>query len=119
MPLSAISSITSSVSSIVTGASVAPTCTIRPGLAAVKVGEALDRLGAVEGEDRVEVGAQRAVAGRLLPALALVGAEVLDLERPAVRDVEQALARGVDREATEIAGDPAPTELLGHRSRCS
>ena len=35
------------------------------GLAAVEVDEALDGLGAVEGEDRVEVGAERAVAGCL------------------------------------------------------
>ena len=43
----------------------------------------------------------------------LVGAEVLDVEGAAVGDVQQALARGVDGEAAEVAPDPAAVELLG------
>ena len=45
--------------------------------------------------------------------LALVLAEVLDDERLHAGDAEQALARGVDGEASEVAGDPAAVELFG------
>jgi hypothetical protein len=78
----------------------------------VEVGEAFDGIGTVEGEDRVQVRAERTVARLDLPSLALVGAEVLDLERSAVWNIEEPLPRRVDREATEIARDPASPEAL-------
>jgi hypothetical protein len=59
-----------------------------------------------------------AVRGELsdLPLLAFVFAEVLDDEGLHVGDAEQALAGGVDGEASEIAGDPAAVELFGDGS---
>lgn len=47
-----------------------------------------------------------------MPLLALVFAEVLDDEGLRV-DAEQALAGGVDGEASEVAGNPAAVELFG------
>ncbi len=48
-----------------------------------------------------------------LPLLAFVLAEILDDERLHASDAEQALAGGVDGEASEVAGDPAAIELFG------
>ena len=99
------------------------------GLSAVEVGEAFDRLGAVEREDRVQVRPKSAVACRDLPALALVGTEVLDVERLAVGDASSrfrvvwianrprshAIQRRPSRSAT--AGSvPAPTKKSATRS---
>ena len=50
---------------------------------------------------------------RRLPQLALVLAEVLHDEGRKVRNREEPLTRGVNREAAEVARDPASTELLG------
>ena len=52
-----------------------------------------------------------------LPSLALVGAEILDVERAAVGYVEQSLPSRVDGEAAEVAADPAPAEPLRDRQR--
>lgn len=88
------------------------------GLTAVQVLEALDRLCAVERENRVEVPAESAVAGVLAPALALVGAEVPDLEGVAIRDVEQTLAGRIDREAAKVTPNPPAVQLLGDDESC-
>ncbi len=88
-------------------------------------GPAVERRGPVELEDELDVGTValgcmfrsfRPVLGELagLPQLPLVLAEVLDDEGPHVGDVEQPLAGGVDGEAAQIAGDPAPVQLLSH-----
>ncbi len=45
--------------------------------------------------------------------LPFVFAEVLDDERLHVWDAEQALARGVDGEASKVAGYPAAIECFG------
>jgi hypothetical protein len=85
----------------------------------MEMGEAIDGLGPVEGQDRVEVTTQHLVARHLLPALALVGTQVLDVEGLAVWDVQKALACGVDGEAAQITPDPAAPELLGGDKSCS
>lgn len=51
-----------------------------------------------------------------LPLLALVLAEVLNDERLHAGDAEQALADGVNGEASEVASNPAAVELLGNGS---
>ena len=48
-----------------------------------------------------------------LPRLAFIFAEILDNERFHAGNGEQALARGVDGKAAEVAGNPPPTELFG------
>src|SRR5581483_7287388 len=47
----------------------------------------------------------------------LVLAEVPHGERPHAGDLQEALARRVDGEAAEVAGDPAAVELLGDGGR--
>ena len=74
---------------------------------------------AVELQDETAVvgdhgrGLRRAAELRRLPRLALVLAQVLDDERFDVRDAQQPLARGVDGEAAQVAGDPAAAQLFG------
>src|SRR5262249_12339032 len=48
-----------------------------------------------------------------LPLLPLVLAQVLDDEEPDALDGEEALVGGMDGEASEVAGDPAPSEFFG------
>jgi hypothetical protein len=95
----------------------------RTALAAVDVGVG-QGLGMIQVQDEVNVGRHRGLIrlrrllvaeGHPLPVLALVLAEVEDLEGLAVRDAEQALAGGVDREAAEVAADPAAVEFFGDR----
>ena len=72
-------------------------------LLAVKGGEPVNRLCAKEGRNGVEVGGKSVVFRLSLPALSLIGAEVLYLEGPAVRDAQESLTLtgGVDRESTQ------------------
>ena len=56
---------------------------------------------------------------RDLPLLALVLAEVLHHERLHAGDAEQALARGVDGESSQVTGNPAAVELFGDSSGCA
>ena len=93
-----------------TGASVAPTWTARPGLLAVEVGEAGHWLRVEELEQELVVLPDGLAGVDALPVAALVAAEVEHLERPAAGDVEEALAGGVDGEAAEVGGDPSATE---------
>ena len=85
---------------------------------------AADRRGVIELKDELAVGGFTffllrqpvfAVRGELgdLPLLALVLAEVLDDERLHAGDAKEALAGRVDREASEVAGNPAAIELFG------
>ena len=89
-------------------------------LDAVQPRVALEGPRAVELQDEAAVvgdhgrGLRRAAELRGLPRLALVFAQVLDDERFDVLDAEQPLARGVDGEAPQVAGDPAAVQLLGH-----
>jgi hypothetical protein len=96
------------------------------GLDAVQPNVAADRRGVVKLKDEFAVGGSRvlfcssslslAVGGKLgdLPLLALVFAQVLHDEGLHIGDAEQALARGVDGEASEVAGDPAAVEFFGN-----
>jgi len=79
------------------------------------VGEPVNRLCTEEGKNGVEVGGKSVVSRLSLPALSLIGAEVLYLEGPAVRDVQESLTLtgGVDRESTQVGADPAAAEFLG------
>ena len=51
--------------------------------------------------------------GHTLPVLSFVFTEVEDLEGLAAFDAEEALSCNVDREATEVATDPAAAKFLG------
>ena len=92
-------------------------------LDAVQPRVALERPRAVELQDEAAVvgdhgrGLRRAAELRGLPRLALVFAQVLDDERFDILDAEQPLARGVDGEAPQVAGDPAAVELFGDGRR--
>ena len=97
-----------------------------PAFLAVEMGEAGNRLCAVELEDESQVLVEHLLSAALvlfvakgdpLPVLALVLAEVEDLERPATLDVQKALAGHVDGPAREVAADPAAAQLLGHSER--
>ena len=94
------------------------------GFHAVQPDVAADRSGVVKLQDKLAVGGFAfflfrqpvfAVRGELsdLPLLALVFAEILDNERFNIGDSEQAFARGVDGEASKIAGNPTAVELFG------
>ena len=74
-------------------------------LLAVKGGEPVNRLCAKEGRNGVEVGGKSVVFRLSLPALSLIGAEVLYLEGPAVRDAQESLTLtgGLDRESIQEA----------------
>ena len=88
-------------------------------LDAVQPGVAVERPRAVEVQDEAAVvgGHGRAPAPpRRTPPPARPGARTCpgSGRRTAhVRDAEQPLARGVDGEAPQVAGDPAPVQLLG------
>ena len=93
-------------------------------LLAVQVLHARQRLRAVELEDELKVvedehllGAFLAAESDSLPHLALVLAQVENLEGFAALDVQQPLAGGVDGKAPQVAADPAPPHLLGHGQR--
>ena len=94
---------------------------------AVQVRQSYQRLRAVELEDEGQVFVQSlfgdALAfraeGDALPVLPLVLAKVQDLEWLAALDAEQALTRGVDGEAAQVAADPAAAELLGDGEGCA
>src|SRR5260370_42203521 len=72
----------------------------------------------VQDELAVRVLGRRPVFGllelRSHPRLPLILTEILDFERPDTGYREKALARRVDREASEVASDPASAEPLGH-----
>ena len=51
------------------------------------------------------------------PLLPLVCAEILDDERFHVLDAQQPLARGMNGEAAEVAGDPPAAKLFRDRRR--
>ncbi len=101
------------------GASTAPTCTMRPCLDAVQPDVAGDGLGAVQVEDEAAV-APAARASALSPNSAACHTCRSYLPRfwttkgRTFGDRQQPLAGGVDGEAAQVAGDPAPVQLLGH-----
>src|SRR5579871_86774 len=85
---------------------------------------AVDRHGLIELQDEFDIGALTlrgfsiAAEFRAGPHLPLVLAEVLDDERPYVRNRKQPLARRVDSKAAEIASNPAAAQLLRDRRSC-
>ena len=96
-------------------------------LLAVKVSHPSQRLCTVEFKDKGKVLIQGLLGdalvflreGDALPILALILAEVQDLEGLAVLDTEQALTGGVDSPAAQVAADPSAAELLGDGECCA
>jgi len=83
------------------------------------------RVGLVEAQDDAAVFVVGALQPVQLPPLALVAAQVIDVEGAIglasgvqrALDLYQALASGVDSVAAQVHPDPAPAQLLRHRQR--
>src|SRR6266487_351436 len=88
-------------------------------------GIAINGCGMIELQDEVAVAhlhagtLSRIIKFGRLPCLSLVLAQILHHKGSHTLDREQTLARGVNGEAPQVAGYPAPAELLGHGSGCS
>ena len=82
-------------------------------------------VGLVEAQDDPAVFLVSALEPVKLPPLALVAAQVIDVEGAVglaggvqlALDLDQALAGGVDGVAAQVHPDPAPAQLLRHRQR--
>jgi len=89
----------------------------------VQPGVAVQRLGAVQVQDKLAVGACQRLGIfpklRRLPCLPLILAEVLDREGLDVFNAEEPLPGGVNGEASEVAGNPAPPQLFCDGGGCA
>ena len=93
------------------------------GFRAVQPRMAVERLGVIQIENEPPVApldgeaVMRRLKLRRHPLLPLVCAEILDDERRHVLDAQEPLARRVNGEAAEVAGDPPTAKLFRDRRR--